>query len=402
MLVNHLHSRFPTSSLLSSLLFLILIFSSFIDYFHSMKAACDQSAESPIFNRLLRRFSSAWSRGFGFSIKRSFGILNFVKHSLSATPCLTSACARNSLFYRSLYYIKHWGFLSKHWEHIFSVKVFACLSTVVIMDSNSQDSPVDIDDIQPIIDTPSSDTSISTSPQQSPTTTPCLTPKFPEDTDGDHLPATPPTPDPWMWKCHKCLKKYKFEATTRCLDDGHYFCQTPNSKRNRLRDDMKQKDYRICKSIFDSTGWEKFKAWQKKVRLAHGKEGEWESGCMNDCKRPYYCSSVLATPPATFGQGWLSATAVIDKAIDKAASSEDQVRIKILPDTPPIGELYIRRMHELKCYGSLIVKKYEPAQNEQGQKKKTSLQKRRLQNDAYSHSNSWISINKVNTNFHRV
>ncbi|KAG5300060.1 hypothetical protein I7I50_06340 [Histoplasma capsulatum G186AR] len=192
------------------------------------------------------------------------------------------------------------------------------------MDSNSQDSPVDIDDIQPIIDTPSSDTSISTSPQQSPTTTPCLTPKFPEDTDGDHLPATPPTPDPWMWKCHKCLKKYKFEATTRCLDDGHYFCQTPNSKRNRLRDDMKQKDYRICKSIFDSTGWEKFKAWQKKVRLAHGKEGEWESGCMNDCKRPYYCSSVLATPPATFGQGWLSATAVIDKAIDKAASSEDQ------------------------------------------------------------------------------
>ncbi|EEH05777.1 predicted protein [Histoplasma capsulatum G186AR] len=200
------------------------------------------------------------------------------------------------------------------------VKVFACLSTVVIMDSNSQDSPVDIDDIQPIIDTPSSDTSISTSPQQSPTTTPCLTPKFPEDTDGDHLPATPPTPDPWMWKCHKCLKKYKFEATTRCLDDGHYFCQTPNSKRNRLRDDMKQKDYRICKSIFDSTGWEKFKAWQKKVRLAHGKE----------------------------------------------------------------------------------VKKYEPAQNEQGQKKKTSLQKRRLQNDAYSHSNSWISINKVNTNFHRV
>ncbi|KAG5294435.1 hypothetical protein I7I48_10946 [Histoplasma ohiense] len=92
-----------------------------------------------------------------------------------------------------------------------------------------------------------------------------------------------------MWKCHKCLKKYNFEATTRCLYDDRYFCQTPNSKRNRLRDYKKQKVSRVCESIFDSTGWEKFKAWQKQVRLAHGKEDEWESGCMNDCISPYYC-----------------------------------------------------------------------------------------------------------------
>ncbi|EER41636.1 predicted protein [Histoplasma capsulatum H143] len=158
------------------------------------------------------------------------------------------------------------------------------------MDSNSQDSP-DISTTEPYYNAlPYSEVS--------------------RRHDGDHLPATPPTPDPWMWKCHKCLKKYKFEATTRCLDDGHYFCKTSNSNINKLRGDTMQKGSPVCESIFDSTGWEKFKAWQKKVRLAHGKEGEWESGCVNDC----------TSPPATPGQGWLATTALIDEA----ASSEDQ------------------------------------------------------------------------------
>ncbi|QSS66237.1 hypothetical protein I7I51_07094 [Histoplasma capsulatum] len=113
----------------------------------------------------------------------------------------------------------------------------------------------------------------------SPTITPCLTPKFPEDTEGDHLPATPPTPDPWMWKCHKCLKKYKFEATTRCLDGVHYFCKTSNSIINKLRGDTRQEGSRACKSIFDSTGWKKFKAWQKqKFEPAQNEQGQKRAG----------------------------------------------------------------------------------------------------------------------------
>ncbi|KLJ11650.1 hypothetical protein EMPG_13190 [Blastomyces silverae] len=171
------------------------------------------------------------------------------------------------------------------------------------MDSNSQDSPDVENTIQSTCNSPASNRSTESpivsacsSPQQSHISIPASTWEAPEDADGDQQPATPPTPKPWMWTCHKCYDNYSLGATTRCLYDGHYLCRNFLSKRNRQRK-YKRQGWKICGNIFDYTGWENMRAWQKQWRQGQGAEEEWESGCMDDCEYPRFCKHMAPTPP---------------------------------------------------------------------------------------------------------
>ncbi|PGH01667.1 hypothetical protein GX51_05113 [Blastomyces parvus] len=171
------------------------------------------------------------------------------------------------------------------------------------MDSNHQDSPSVENTIQSTCHSRATTSSTESptintwpSPQQSGISTPASTCEAPEDADGDQQPATPPTPKPWQWRCHRCYGKYSVEATTRCLRDGHYFCSNSQSKRNRRRK-YKRQDKRICINMFDYTGWKKMRAWQKQWRQGQGTKEERESGCMNGCGSPGYCKRVAPTPP---------------------------------------------------------------------------------------------------------
>lgn len=170
---------------------------------------------------------------------------------------------------------------------------------MMIMDSKPQDSVADVDNTQRECSTAFPNP--GTSPPHSLTSTPGSTPKLPEGDDGGQLLPTPPTPKPWAWKCHRCQRKYEFGVTTRCLYDGHHFCSSaPKNKNNPRRNKKKQNSRRgVCRDIFDYSGWQVMKAWQKLKRRAHGKEDQRETGCMIDCISPGGCKDSTTTPPPT-------------------------------------------------------------------------------------------------------
>ncbi|KAH7064614.1 hypothetical protein B0J12DRAFT_693048 [Macrophomina phaseolina] len=81
-------------------------------------------------------------------------------------------------------------------------------------------------------------------------------------------PSTPP-PSPalkWVWQCHICHRTYPLGATSRCLDDGHYFCSgatTVKTWRARANLKKKVKKHRACASEFDYSGWKAFGQWRR-------------------------------------------------------------------------------------------------------------------------------------------
>ncbi|PVH80847.1 hypothetical protein DL98DRAFT_571480 [Cadophora sp. DSE1049] len=124
--------------------------------------------------------------------------------------------------------------------------------------------------------------------------------------------ATPPTPYPWIWKCHLCNSIYRLGVTRRCLEDGHSFCAVvgppaspisppPSSsssgeekggsngakqalkkakaKAKRKRD-RKRAATRGCRAEFDYGGWSAYNAWRREVwslqvelEVERGREG---------------------------------------------------------------------------------------------------------------------------------
>lgn len=79
-------------------------------------------------------------------------------------------------------------------------------------------------------------------------------------------PSPPPTPCPWLWRCHSCYTIYRLAVTRRCLDCDHTFClgelagnSTPRGK--------KRKRGGPCKAEFDYTGWKARGAWRRTVLL---------------------------------------------------------------------------------------------------------------------------------------
>ncbi|KAK3935154.1 hypothetical protein QBC46DRAFT_272396, partial [Diplogelasinospora grovesii] len=89
--------------------------------------------------------------------------------------------------------------------------------------------------------------------------------------DVTKLPSTslpPPTPYPWLWRCHSCGTVYRLGCTRRCLECSHVFCTfVPDSsgKRKRHRGGHPKGP---CKAEFDYIGWGAWGAF-----LQHGLEG---------------------------------------------------------------------------------------------------------------------------------
>ncbi|KAI5851096.1 hypothetical protein DFP73DRAFT_140460 [Morchella snyderi] len=55
----------------------------------------------------------------------------------------------------------------------------------------------------------------------------------------------PPTPYPWVWRCHRCHADRRFTASNRCLGCSHVFCTR-------------------CVSEYDYSGWEKWGAYYRR------------------------------------------------------------------------------------------------------------------------------------------
>lgn len=78
------------------------------------------------------------------------------------------------------------------------------------------------------------------------------------------LPQPPPSPCPWLWRCHQCHIVYRLATTRRCLECDHEFCVTvPGSSTGS----KKRKRGGPCKAEFDYIGWAEHGAWRRTVLL---------------------------------------------------------------------------------------------------------------------------------------
>ncbi|PSS14787.1 hypothetical protein M430DRAFT_252801 [Amorphotheca resinae ATCC 22711] len=152
---------------------------------------------------------------------------------------------------------------------------------------------------------------------------PPLSPEF--------LSTAPPTPYPWVWRCHLCQSVYRIGVTRRCLEDGHFFCSLPTPPSSPVDDnsdnedgtqsmdgEMKRKEchrrgkikrerkkrrqprqVRGCRSEFDYSGWSRYHIWRREVATLRAKHrrveretaslaGE-EKNCWINCDFPSEC-----------------------------------------------------------------------------------------------------------------
>ncbi|KAL1854053.1 hypothetical protein Daus18300_011551 [Diaporthe australafricana] len=78
-------------------------------------------------------------------------------------------------------------------------------------------------------------------------------------------PSPPPSPCPWLWRCHSCYTIYRLAVTRRCLECDHTLClgepsDAPSKGRKRRRSGS-------CKAEFDYAGWKVRGAWRRTVLL---------------------------------------------------------------------------------------------------------------------------------------
>ncbi|OAX78841.1 hypothetical protein ACJ72_06846 [Emergomyces africanus] len=167
------------------------------------------------------------------------------------------------------------------------------------MESTSQGSPADAENIQHACSTQSLTQSPCASPQHNPSSTRGSAPNLPQGDSRDQVPLKLPTPKPWAWTCHECDETYNFEATTRCLYDGHYFCSRVLKNRNSPPRHNRNQNWEKCTNIFDAVGWKAMKAWQQEMRRANGKEKQREPDCISDCISPRDCVNRTAVSATT-------------------------------------------------------------------------------------------------------
>ncbi|OJD22296.1 hypothetical protein ACJ73_06358 [Blastomyces percursus] len=174
------------------------------------------------------------------------------------------------------------------------------------MESNSQASPDVETTIQSSCHSPASDKSTGSpivsacsSSQQSRVVTPPRTCEAPEDADGGQQPATPPTSEPWLWKCPKCYEKFSLGATNRCLYDGHYFYPSFQLKRDRRCN--KRQDCKNYAGMLDYTSWGKNEGLAETMEaetsysLSSSGEGDAKDKVRADSKRAR--SKITDVPP---------------------------------------------------------------------------------------------------------
>jgi hypothetical protein len=114
----------------------------------------------------------------------------------------------------------------------------------------------------------------------------------------------PPTPSPWLWKCHKCHRKYRLDVTRRCLRDGHYFCHGPLPRNSfeyavwqAYQSGCTNTNWPGCTIRFDEAGWKSWGEWRRKEiqlrEMATGRPqhmaGRSTHDCWHDCDSPSDC-----------------------------------------------------------------------------------------------------------------
>ncbi|KAK3314494.1 hypothetical protein B0H66DRAFT_627028 [Apodospora peruviana] len=85
---------------------------------------------------------------------------------------------------------------------------------------------------------------------------PVSRPAPPSPTNQLLLIKAPPTPTPWLWRCHRCYAVIRLSCTRRCFECGHEFC-TVQPNRN------KPSGRGPCHTEFDYPGWEAWGAFRR-------------------------------------------------------------------------------------------------------------------------------------------
>ncbi|KAK2865008.1 hypothetical protein FQN49_004003 [Arthroderma sp. PD_2] len=106
------------------------------------------------------------------------------------------------------------------------------------------------------------------------------------------LSPSPPIPQSWTWRCHKCHAYYALAVTNRCLGDGHYYCYgiaqgNRNQERKKKQTEGVKRLGTPCSSSFDYAGWENMNEWQREVRRR--RDIKPSPGCWEDCTFPSEC-----------------------------------------------------------------------------------------------------------------
>ncbi|KAK3387906.1 hypothetical protein B0H63DRAFT_471150 [Podospora didyma] len=70
------------------------------------------------------------------------------------------------------------------------------------------------------------------------------------------LPLVPPSPYPWLWRCHACYSVYRLSCTRRCLNCSHVFCSGPPSDTEKGDKNKQRRSGGPCRAEFDYMGWE--------------------------------------------------------------------------------------------------------------------------------------------------
>lgn len=81
-------------------------------------------------------------------------------------------------------------------------------------------------------------------------------------------PLPPPTPCPWLWRCHACHIWYRLATTRRCLECDHDFCLSANTSSSSSSAKPRRRSAGgPCRAEFDYIGWAARGAWRRTLLL---------------------------------------------------------------------------------------------------------------------------------------
>lgn len=90
-------------------------------------------------------------------------------------------------------------------------------------------------------------------------------------------PSPPPSPCPWLWRCHSCHIWYRLATTRRCLECDHHFCLSDTAT-GRSSTKKRKRSSGPCRAEFDYIGWAARGAWRRTLLLNTAHENKTSTG----------------------------------------------------------------------------------------------------------------------------
>lgn len=197
-----------------------------------------------------------------------------------------------------------------------------------------------------------------------------VAPSWTAFTDSNYMPnSPPPTPMPWIWRCHLCHAHYPLGTTRRCLHDDHMFCAGTTVKKRSGK--HKRKD--PCHSEFDYYGWGTYSHWRRKINQdqTYTIPTPYSRNCWNNCDFPSQCRQLnryinsnldeeptstpihSSSPATTFDQITLAARSDSNLAVKKSSGLKLERFIKATGKRTTQLATFLSPTHEERSWSSL-------------------------------------------------